>query len=189
MQVISFFFFFWLQWAAWGILVPHSGIEPWPSAVKFWSLNHWTTRELPCLQVIFIEFFLFYIREGSRALAHCLTPKTPSSIISNTHLWPSFFKILFYSITSHSLQFSAFNQPFPLLQENDLTYAPPKSHIAWMFPLLIYLLFEYGILFTIPSLKLLHPLFYIPFSSCLASFPHFYSYKIFHSSFFLHLKY
>ena len=143
---------------------PQSGIEPWPSAVKFWSLNHWTTRELPCLQVIFTEFFLFYIREGSRALAHCLTPKTPSSIISNTHLWPSFFKILFYSITSHSLQFSAFTQPFPLLQENDLTYAPPKSHIAWMFPLLIYLLFavwdtvHHSLLETFMSL-ILHPIF------------------------------
>ena len=30
-----------------GILVPRLGIEPEPSAVKVWLLNHWTARELP----------------------------------------------------------------------------------------------------------------------------------------------
>ena len=43
---ICFFFFF---CTAYGILVPQPGIEPGPSAVKAWSLNHWTTREFPHL--------------------------------------------------------------------------------------------------------------------------------------------
>ena len=33
-----------------GILVPRSGIEPGPSAVKAQSPNHWTAREFPKLQ-------------------------------------------------------------------------------------------------------------------------------------------
>ena len=32
---------------AWGILAPHPGFEPSPSAVEVLSLNHWTTREAP----------------------------------------------------------------------------------------------------------------------------------------------
>ena len=30
-----------------GILVPRSGIELAPPALEAWSLNHWTTREVP----------------------------------------------------------------------------------------------------------------------------------------------
>ena len=30
-----------------GILVPRPGIEPTPPALEVWSLNHWTTREVP----------------------------------------------------------------------------------------------------------------------------------------------
>ena len=37
---------FWLHHAACGILVRWPGIEPMPSAVGAWRLNHWTTREL-----------------------------------------------------------------------------------------------------------------------------------------------
>ena len=33
--------------AACGILVPQPGIEPAPPALWAWSLNHWTTREVP----------------------------------------------------------------------------------------------------------------------------------------------
>ena len=29
------------------ILVPQPGIEPVPPAVEVWSLNHWTTKEVP----------------------------------------------------------------------------------------------------------------------------------------------
>ena len=32
-----------------GILAPQPGIKPAPLAVEAWSLNHWTTREVPLL--------------------------------------------------------------------------------------------------------------------------------------------
>ena len=46
-----FFFFFGLT--ACGILAPWPGIEPMPSALAAWSLNHWTSREVP----LFCPFF------------------------------------------------------------------------------------------------------------------------------------
>ena len=33
---------------AWHVKLPQPGIEPMPPAVEEWSLNHWTTREVPC---------------------------------------------------------------------------------------------------------------------------------------------
>ena len=41
------FFFFLPYHMAYGILVPHSGIEPVPLAVKVQHLNHRTTRVFP----------------------------------------------------------------------------------------------------------------------------------------------
>ena len=32
-----------------GVLVPHGGTEPMPSAVKAWSPDHWATRDVPAL--------------------------------------------------------------------------------------------------------------------------------------------
>ena len=40
-------FFFWLCHEAFRILVPQPGIEFVPPALGAWSLNHWTTREVP----------------------------------------------------------------------------------------------------------------------------------------------
>ena len=42
-----FFFFFWPRCMACGIQVPQPEIEPVPPSVEAWSLNHWTTREVP----------------------------------------------------------------------------------------------------------------------------------------------
>ena len=47
------FIYFWLHWVfaaarVWD-LVPRPGIEPRPPALGAWSLNHWTTREVPVL--------------------------------------------------------------------------------------------------------------------------------------------
>ena len=39
--------FFWPCHTTYGILVPWPGIKPLPPAVEAWSLNHWTTREVP----------------------------------------------------------------------------------------------------------------------------------------------
>ena len=33
-------------------LVPWPGIELWPPALRAWSLSHWTTREVPYLQIL-----------------------------------------------------------------------------------------------------------------------------------------
>ena len=41
------FIYLYFGHAARGILVPQPGIEPAPPAVKAWSLNHWTSREVP----------------------------------------------------------------------------------------------------------------------------------------------
>ena len=50
-------FFFFLSFVLFGshctacrILVPQPEIKPGPSAVKAWSPNHWTSREVPQLQ-------------------------------------------------------------------------------------------------------------------------------------------
>ena len=43
----TFFFFFWPRCVLCGILVPQQGIRPMPPALEAWSLNHWTTREVP----------------------------------------------------------------------------------------------------------------------------------------------
>ena len=40
-----FYLFFWPRCVAYGSLVPQSGVEPGPSAVRAWSVNHWTDRE------------------------------------------------------------------------------------------------------------------------------------------------
>ena len=45
--VDCFVFFFWPCCTAYGILIPRPGIEPMPPALEAWSLNHWTTREVP----------------------------------------------------------------------------------------------------------------------------------------------
>ena len=41
------YFFFFGHTAKCGILVPWPGIKPVSSALQIWSLNHWTTREVP----------------------------------------------------------------------------------------------------------------------------------------------
>ena len=45
-QLLLPFFFFWPHQAACGILVPQPAMAPTPPALKAWSLNHWTAREV-----------------------------------------------------------------------------------------------------------------------------------------------
>ena len=47
MSAPPFLFFFWLHRVACRILVPQPGMEPVPPALGDWSLNHWTSREVP----------------------------------------------------------------------------------------------------------------------------------------------
>ena len=52
----NFFFFFWSHCTVCGILVPQSGIEPLPPALEAWSLNHWTVRKVPILELYDMNF-------------------------------------------------------------------------------------------------------------------------------------
>ena len=40
------------------ILVPRPGIKPTPPALKAWSLDHWTTREVPTLDIFNVSSHL-----------------------------------------------------------------------------------------------------------------------------------
>ena len=51
-KIMDFFVCFYCTTQACRILVPQPGIESMPPAVGAWSLNHWTTREVP------LHFFL-----------------------------------------------------------------------------------------------------------------------------------
>ena len=76
LSVTSDFFFFWLHHMACGIVVPWPVIKPASPVVEAWSLNHWTTREVPqwpqfCMNItgiskmtvwfdlIWFDFYLF----------------------------------------------------------------------------------------------------------------------------------
>ena len=84
-----FFFFnliFWPFHAACGDLHSPTRIKPMSSAVEVWSLNHWTTRQVPALA------FLWVIISPSKLLE--------AEIISVTgccwHKWPTFINILWF---------------------------------------------------------------------------------------------
>ena len=47
--IVAFFFFFWLHHMAYRTLAPRPAMESALPAGKAWSLNHWTTREVPTL--------------------------------------------------------------------------------------------------------------------------------------------
>ena len=45
---------------AYGILIPWPGIEPMPSALVAWSLNHWTTREVNIFTLLLFKILLYF---------------------------------------------------------------------------------------------------------------------------------
>ena len=63
--------------AACGILVPQPGMEPGPPALGAWSLNHWTTREVPS------ECFLYQVGRTVRQDLDLLGHKSP--FLQSTH--------------------------------------------------------------------------------------------------------
>ena len=46
---LLYLFIFWKRHAAWGILLPPTGMEPRLPAAEAWSPNNWTTRKFPIL--------------------------------------------------------------------------------------------------------------------------------------------
>ena len=41
------------------ILVPQPGIEPLPPAVEAQRLNHWTTRDVPVQQILYVTLTMY----------------------------------------------------------------------------------------------------------------------------------
>ena len=73
-QLCSCDLFIWLCYTACGIIVPLSGIEPTSPSVEEWSLNHWTTREVP-------KMFSLPQKETLNSCYHRLSPP-PAPIAS-----------------------------------------------------------------------------------------------------------
>ena len=68
---VSFsFFFFGCAIKACGILVPWSGIEPMTPVVEAGSLNHWTTREVPCPHFWYLHLFVLFLTFSPKAHFH-----------------------------------------------------------------------------------------------------------------------
>ena len=95
--IISFagdlFFFFWpCCEACWILLiVPQPGIEPTPPALEEWSLNNWTSREVPAR----VHF--------GRVLWHSFRPKTILRLVKVCLLWKRMFPNVLgeHSLGSH----------------------------------------------------------------------------------------
>ena len=73
-SLLCVLFFFWQSREACGILVPRPGIQPVPPAVEAWSLNHWTTREVPTLSNFYLIYLDFICTESWRTFASDLPP-------------------------------------------------------------------------------------------------------------------
>ena len=70
----SFSFFnllliFWLCHTICGILVPLPGAERMHPELEVWSLNHWTTREMPGAP--FITDFFFFLKQNRACFSSC----------------------------------------------------------------------------------------------------------------------
>ena len=110
-----FFFFFFSSRAGWlgGILVPWSGIEPGPLAVRGPSRNHWTAREfrkestfsfLSAVYWIFVLFFLDFFP----FIISFLLPSLGSSC-SFPNFWKLKLNSLIFSLSFLMYAFKAIN--------------------------------------------------------------------------------
>ena len=77
--VTYLFSIFWPCCMACGILVPWPGIEPMSPAVEAWSLNNWTTREVPSPP--------FYWRNWARYLSIAIGLMTGGAQIWTQAIW------------------------------------------------------------------------------------------------------
>ena len=60
---LFYWVFFWLHFTARGILALWWGIEPTSPALQVWSLNYWTTRELPLFLLFMIAMEIIALRK------------------------------------------------------------------------------------------------------------------------------
>ena len=96
----------WLCRAACGILVPRAGMEPAPPAVKAWSLNHRTTKEVPELYTLNWWTF-WYANYISIKLLKNLKEMTISFTLTCGILW-------FFTSKYHTYTFIKLNIRSPL---------------------------------------------------------------------------
>ena len=75
-SAIQSFLKIFIYWAVLGLscgmcdLVSQPGTEPEPSALGVWSFSHWTTREVPSLQIfIFSKMCLNYLENQKKIVA------------------------------------------------------------------------------------------------------------------------
>ena len=81
----SSFFSFWQHCGACETLGPRPGIEPMPPALEAWSLNHWTTREVPPQCTLYVWLILLdktsFISEGPPSESGIRVPAFISSLV------------------------------------------------------------------------------------------------------------
>ena len=63
LALTNYYYYFRLCHVAYGILVPWPGFKPGPPAVEVWSLNHWTTREVP-IDSFWIQIWIVTYRQS-----------------------------------------------------------------------------------------------------------------------------
>ena len=113
-----------------GLLLPQPGMEPMPLAVEAWSLNHWITREVPGIKILFLRKAQPTPAQPSPSSLCTYLPlgQKPHGLISQRsrpghgtlgqpgHLWVSLRMLLF----SHPVMFDS-------LQPHGLQHARPPG--------------------------------------------------------------
>ena len=58
-------------------LVPQPGIEPMLPALRTWSLNHWTTRDVPTIHQVLKLYLIYKDGEGNGNPLQCSCLENP----------------------------------------------------------------------------------------------------------------
>ena len=82
----ALYIYSWPSCIACGIQVPQSGIEPRPSTVRVWSLNHWTARKLLAMQCTFF-FWPHHMACGIYNPRPGIKPRPPSWEVRSLNHW------------------------------------------------------------------------------------------------------
>ena len=108
--VLYLFLRFWLCHTACGILVPCPGIEPMLPELEAWSLNHWTTREVPSSYILYIVLIFYSVSDCSTSwsLEHNIKFSVNSHFfvtpnLIELHLWESWRTVLGMLSSRHCL--------------------------------------------------------------------------------------
>ena len=72
-EVFLALFFFWSPYAAYGILVPQTGIEPAPPVLEARCPNYWTTREI-CFLILYPRPFYLHASKSRKRMLKQILP-------------------------------------------------------------------------------------------------------------------